>query len=36
MNKKNNILEERNVYLLYPRNFGNSDHCDEAPGSDYG
>lgn len=23
------ILDQRNVYLLYPRNFGNSDHCEE-------
>ena len=23
------IIHQRNVYILYPRNFGNSDHSDE-------
>ncbi len=36
MSKENNILEHRNVYLLYPRNFGNSDHCDYFDGQEYG
>jgi len=35
MHEKNSILDERNVYLLYPRNFGNSDHCDFY-GPEYG
>ena len=35
-NQKNNILNEREIYLLYPRNFGNSDHCDYYNSQDYG
>lgn len=27
-NPENKILDYRNVYLLYPRNFGTSDRCD--------
>lgn len=27
-NPNNKILEQRNVYILYPRNFGTSDHSD--------
>ena len=28
-NPEKNILDQRNVYILYGRNFGSSDYCDE-------
>lgn len=34
MNKKNSILNQRNVYIVYPRNFGFSDYCNDS--QDYG
>jgi pimeloyl-ACP methyl ester carboxylesterase len=34
MNKNQSILDHRNVYILYPRNFGFSDYCNDA--NDYG
>ena len=35
LNEDEPLLNQRDVYLLYPRNFGNSDHCDYYHPQDY-
>lgn len=32
LSPRSRVLDHRNVFILYPRNFGSSDHCDDAAG----